>query len=308
MAAISAVLLANLQRGDRVVASNRLYGRTTQLLGTELERFGVKTDFVDCGDIEQVRTALEQPAKILFVETLSNPLLRMVDIPELADLAHAKNCILVIDNTFATPVLVRPLELGADVVMESLTKMIGGHSDVTLGALSGRGDLLAALTSAVSIWGLSANPFDCWLAERGLATLPLRMKAASANALALAEWLATQNQVARVLYPGRADHPDHVLARRLMPHGFGNMLCFELKGGRPGVNQFLRRAPGIPFSPSLGHTTTTLSHPATTSHRYVSPAERKRQGISDGLIRLSVGIEDLGQIKEEIARGLFHPS
>src|SRR5262249_2260798 len=159
MAAISAVLLANLQRGDRVVASNRLYGRTTQLLGTELERFGVKTNFVDCGDIEQVRTAVEQPAEILFVETLSNPRLRTVDIPVLAELAHEKNCILVIDNTFATPVLVRPLELGADVVMESLTKMIGGHSDVTLGALSGRGDLLAVLTPAVSIWGLSANPF-----------------------------------------------------------------------------------------------------------------------------------------------------
>ncbi len=304
MAAVSAVLLAKLQHGDRVVASNRLYGRTTQLLGQELERFGVKTEFVDCGDIDRVRAALEQPAKILFVETLSNPLLRMVDIPLLADLAHKNHCSLVVDNTFATPVLVRPLELGADVVMESLTKMIGGHSDVTLGALSGRDDLLAALTPTVSIWGLAANPFDCWLAERGLATLALRMKAASANALALADWLAAQGQVARVIYPGRADHPDHDLARRLLPDGFGNMLCFELAGGRPAVNQFLQRAPGIPFSPSLGHTTTTLSHPATTSHRYVSPAERKRQGISDGLIRLSVGVEQLDQIKEEIARGL----
>jgi cystathionine beta-lyase/cystathionine gamma-synthase len=308
MAAITGILLANLQRGDRIIASNRLYGRTTQLLGQELERFGVKTDFVDCSDIARVQNALTQPARILFVETLSNPLLRLVDIPALVELARAKSCTLVVDNTFATPALFRPLDIGADVVMESLTKMIGGHSDVTLGALSGRGDLLAALTATVSIWGLAANPFDCWLAERGLATLSLRMKAASANAMALAEWLAAQKAVARVIYPGRGDHPDHDLARQLMPEGFGNMLCFELHGGREAVNDFLHRAPGIPFSPSLGHTTTTLSHPATTSHRYVSPAERRRQGISDGLIRLSVGIEELGQIKEEIARGLAHPS
>jgi len=304
MAAISALLLATLQRGDRVIASNRLYGRTTQLLGQELERFGVKTDFVDCKDIEQVREALDLPAKMLFVETLSNPLLRLVDITLLASLTRAQRCPLVVDNTFATPVLARPLELGADVVMESLTKMIGGHSNVTLGALSGRGDLLNQVSPAVSIWGLAANPFDCWLAERGLATLFLRMKAASENALALADWLAAQKQVAQVIYPGRPDHPDYDLARRTLAHGFGSMLCFELHGGRAAVNRFLHRAPAIPFSPSLGHTTTTLSHPATTSHRYVSPAERKRQGISDGLIRLSVGIEDLRQIKEEMVRGL----
>jgi len=304
MAAISAIFLASLKHGDRVVASSRLYGRTTQLLGQEMDRFGVKTDFVDCNDIELVREALDLPAKVLFVETLSNPLLRLVDITLLASLARARGCTLVVDNTFATPVLTRPLDLGADVVMESLTKMLGGHSDVTLGALSGRGDLLTQVSAAVSIWGLAANPFDCWLAERGLATLSLRMKAASENALALADWLAVQKHVTRVIYPGRPDHPDYDLARRVLTGGFGNMLCFELHGGRPAVNRFLQRAPGIPFSPSLGHTTTTLSHPATTSHRYVSPAQRKRQGISDGLIRLSVGVEDVRQIEEEMSRGL----
>jgi cystathionine beta-lyase/cystathionine gamma-synthase len=304
MAAISAILVATLQRGDRIVASNRLYGRTTQLLGQELPRFGVQTDFVDCNDIELVREALDLPTKVLFVETMSNPLLRLADISLLARLARERACLLIVDNTFATPVLARPLGLGADVVMESLTKMMGGHSDVTLGALSGRGDFLAQVSAAVSIWGLASNPFDCWLAERGLATLPLRMKAASANALGLADWLAQQQGVSRVLYPGRPDHPDHDLARRLLQGGFGNMLCFELAGGRDAVNRFLHRAPAIPFSPSLGNTTTTLSHPATTSHRYVSPAERKRQGISDGLIRLSVGVEDLGKIQVEMKRGL----
>jgi cystathionine beta-lyase/cystathionine gamma-synthase len=157
----------------------------------------------------------------------------------------------------------------------------------------------------VSIWGLSSPPFDCWLAERSLDTLPLRMQAACDNALVLAEWLAAQPGVRRVLYPGRPDHPDHALARRLFGgSAFGNMLCFDLEGGRDAVNRFLRLAPGIPFSPSLGNTTTTCSHPGSTSHRYVSPAEKQRQGISDGLIRLSVGIEDVRHIRRELARGL----
>jgi cystathionine gamma-synthase len=304
MAAISAILLATLEQGDRVVASNRLYGRTVQLLGQELTRFGVTTAFVDCGDLDAVHAALEQTAKVLFVETMSNPLLRLVDVPALAELAQQRSCLLIVDNTFATPVLTKPLELGAGVAMESLTKMIGGHSDVTLGLVCGRGELLQQVSAAVSIWGLASNPFDCWLAERGLATLALRMRAASANAAALADWLAGVPDVARVVYPGRPDHPDHELAQRLLQGGYGNMLCFELKGGRAAVNRFMRLARGIPFSPSLGNTTTTLSHPATTSHRYVSPAERRRQGIGDGLIRLSVGVEELGQIQAEMLKGL----
>jgi cystathionine gamma-synthase len=305
MAAISAILLATLQNGQRVVASNRLYGRTTQLLDQELLRFGVTTEFVDAGDLDQVERALSQQTQILFVETMSNPLLRLVDIAALAELAKAHDCLLFVDNTFATPILTKPLGLGADFVMESVTKMIAGHSDVTLGVVCGNDmDLLPQVNASVSIWGLASNPFDCWLATRGLATLPLRMKVASANAAALADWLAQQPGVTRVVYPGRPDHADHELAKKLLPHGFGNMLCFELKGGREGVNRFLRLAPGVPFSPSLGHTTTTLSHPGATSHRYVSPAEKKRQGISDGLIRLSVGVEELAQIQAEMQKGL----
>jgi cystathionine beta-lyase/cystathionine gamma-synthase len=301
MAAISAILLAHLQKGDRIVASNRLYGRTTQLFGQELPRFGVTAELVDAGNLEAVDAALKPGARMLFVETMSNPLVRLVDLPALIELAHKHRALLVVDNTFATPVLCRPLELGADFVMESLTKMIGGHSDVTLGLVAGKGETPLQIGAAISIWGLASNPFDCWLAERGLATLPLRMQAASANAAALADWLAGQPGVSKVIYPGRPDHPDHVLARKLLPAGYGNMLCFELAGGRGAVNRLLHAAPGIPFSPSLGHTNTTLSHPATTSHRYVSPAERKRQGITDGLIRLSVGIEDLAQITSALS-------
>jgi cystathionine beta-lyase/cystathionine gamma-synthase len=209
-----------------------------------------------------------------------------------------------VDTTFATPVLTRPLELGADLVMESLTKMIGGHSDVTLGAVCGKGDYLSEISQVVSIWGLACNPFDCWLTERGLATLPLRMRAASANAAALADWLPAQPGVTRVVYPGRRDHPDREVAARLLRGGFGNMLCFELAGGREAVNRFMRLAPGVAFSPSLGDVRTTCSHPATTSHRYVSPAEKRRQGITDGLIRLSVGIEGFEEIRAEMEKGL----
>jgi cystathionine beta-lyase/cystathionine gamma-synthase len=304
MAALSAVLLAGLQQGGRVVASNRLYGRTTQLLMEELARFGVETALVDVNDLGWVRKALDGGARVLLVETLSNPLLRIADLPRLAELAGARDCLLVVDNTFATPVLTRPLELGAGLVMESLTKMIGGHADVTLGAVCGRGDLHLELARVISIWGLASNPFDCWLAERGLATLELRMRAACANASALADWLAEQPGVRQVIYPGRPDHPDHELAGEVLRGGYGNMLCFDLTGGRDAVNRFLRRAPEVPFSPSLGNTTTTCSHPATTSHRYVSPAERHRQGITEGLVRLSVGVEDLGEIKEKLAEGL----
>src|SRR5262249_30715121 len=159
------------------------------------------------------------------------------------------------------------------IVMESLTKMIGGHSDVTLGVLCGNdSDRLPAVNAAVSIWGLASNPFDCWLTDRGVATLEVRVKAASANAAKLAAWLSEQSGVRQVICPGRKDHPDHALASKILNDGFGNMLCFELEGGRAAVNRFMHRAPGIPFSPSLGHVSTTISHPATTSHRYVSPA------------------------------------
>ena len=305
MAAISAIVLASVQQGQRILASNRLYGRTVHLFTQELGRFGVTTEYVDANDLNAVETALHKKPRILFVETMSNPLLRVVDLAALAELAHDHGCLLVVDNTFATPVLTKPMELGADFVMESLTKMIAGHSDVTLGLVCGNdADMLPAINSAVSIWGLASNPFDCWLAERGLATLDLRMNAACKNAEQLADWHREQHGISRIWYPSRPDHPDRALAEKVLSTGFGHMLCFELEGGRAAVNRFLHNAPGIPFSPSLGHSSTTLSHPATTSHRYVSPAEKKRQGITDGLVRLSVGVEPLKQIQKEMAKGL----
>lgn len=305
MAALTAAFLGCVSAGDRVVASNRLYGRTSMFLSKQIARFGVHTDVVDGNDLAAVRAALATPAKVLYVETISNPLCRTVDLRALAEIAHAHGAKLVVDNTFATPVLCRPLDLGADLVMESLTKLIGGHSDLVLGSLAGTdAALLPSVTDIVGTWGLAANPFDCWMCTRGLATLDLRVTAAAANAAAVADWLAGQSGVSRVVYPGRADHPDHELSARLLGGRFGNMLCFELAGGREGVNAFIRRAPGIPLSPSLGHVTTTLSYPWATSHRSDSPDAKTQQGITEGLVRLSVGIEPFDRIRGEMARGL----
>jgi cystathionine beta-lyase/cystathionine gamma-synthase len=305
MGALVAACLSCVSQGDRIVASDRLYGRTNKLLRDEMSRFGVKTTFVDCNDLEAVREAFQSPAKMLLVETISNPLLRVVDVPVLAGIAHARGAKLLVDNTFATPVTFRPLERGADFVMESLTKLISGHGDVTLGYLGlNDANLKASVGQIISTWGLSSNPFDCWLCERGLSTLEIRSKAASANAQALADWLAKQPGVVRIVYPGRSEHPDHAIAKRLLNDGFGAMLAFEVQGGRDGANRFMRGAPTIPFSPSLGHTETTLSHPDSTSHRYENPDEKARQTITPGLIRLSVGIENCQAIAAEIQKGL----
>jgi cystathionine beta-lyase/cystathionine gamma-synthase len=304
MGAISACLLSILAHGDRIVASDRLYGRTAQLLNNELSRYGIQTTYADVTDLEEVRKTLLTRPRILFVETISNPLLRLPDLKALATLAHGCGCLLIVDNTFATPVLCRPLELGADVVVESLTKMIGGHSDLTLGIACGGVDIRKRLTTVISTWGMMANPFDCWLGCRSLATMALRVRAASANAASLADWLADQPGIMNVVYPGKPDHPDFEIARRQLLGGFGNMLCMELDGGQEAVSRFFRRSPRVSFSPSLGHTTTTLSHPSSTSHRYVDPGDKARQGIRAGLIRLSVGIEELAHIRTEIGKGL----
>ncbi|MBX9579877.1 MAG: aminotransferase class I/II-fold pyridoxal phosphate-dependent enzyme [Gemmataceae bacterium] len=306
MAALSAAFLSLVSGGDAVLASTRLYGRTSALLKDQLARFGVTTRQVDVNDLDATRAAVaEHKPKVVYAETMSNPLCRVPDLPVLAEIAHAGGAKLVVDNTFATPVICRPLELGADLVMESLTKMVGGHSDVFLGLLAGRDPALRPVVGqVVSVWGLLGGPFDCWQVERGLVTLGLRMRAATATAAALADWLADRPGVTRVVYPGRPDHPDYDLARRLFPAGCGNMLCFELAGGRGAVNRFLRAAPGVPLCPSLGHATTTVSYPVGASHRYVPAADREREGITAGLVRVSVGCEPFDDLARETATGL----
>jgi len=305
MGAIVGTLMALLRQGDRVLASDQLYGRTTQFLNQELSRFGVETVWVDTSSLAAVRATFAARPRVLLVETISNPMLRIADVEQLAGLCSRYDCALVVDNTFATPVVARPLEYGAAICIESLTKLIGGHSDVTLGAAFGNDDNLHKQLGVVfSVWGMAPGPFDCWLAQRSIPTLQLRVLAAGKNATGLAEWLRGQPGVTRVIYPGLPDHPDYTLAGRLFPLGSGNMVTVELEGGRAAVNRFMRRATAIPFSPSLGDTRTTCSYPAGTSHRYVDSADKKRIGITDGLLRLSVGIEPFEDLCREVKRGL----
>lgn len=306
MAALSAAVLSLVSAGDTILASRWLYGRTSQLFNQQLARYGVATHQVDVSDLDATRAAVaEHRPKVLYAETLSNPLCRTADLAALAEIAHAGGARLVVDNTFATPVVCRPLDLGADLVMESLTKIIGGHSDLVLGVLAGKDPgLRATVSNVVSVWGLLGGAFPCWQVERVLPTLGLRVRAAVANAAALADWLAGRPGVVRVVYPGRPDHPDNELARRQFPAGCGHMLCVELSGGRDGVNRFLRAAPGVPLCPSLGHATTTASYPVGASHRYVPADEREREGITAGLLRVSAGCEPFDALRDEVAKGL----
>jgi cystathionine gamma-synthase len=306
MAAVAGALVPLVKAGSHVVASNQLYGKSTKLLAGELSRFGVPTVFVDTNNLDVVRAALKEPAAAVLVETVSNPLCRVADLSALATITRGAGAKLIVDNTFASPVLCRPLDYGADVVMESLTKIIGGHGDAMLGFLAGSDPAFGkAVESAASTWGYHAAPFDCWLTARGLDTLELRVKAAAANCVRAADWLSSKAGVIRVVYPTRRDHPDHAVANRILPTGPGHVFAFELTGGRDGVNGFMRAAGAdLPFAPSLGHATTTLSHPDTTSHRYVPVEEKRAMGITPGLVRVSVGSESFGKLEAALTKGL----
>lgn len=300
MSALALATLTNLQAGQHVLISDQLYGRSTQLLVEQWKRLGVEATEVNTLDLRSVATALRPTTSWVIVETITNPMLRLTDVPGLAELAHGHGAKLLVDNTFATPWLTRPLDLGADLVMESISKMMNGHSDVMLGLLVGRGDDLAAYRNTLSVWGLTSSPFDCWLARRGLATFHLRMERASQNARQVAEALERHAAVDRVLYPGLRSHPDHgrlsTLANVWPGLGEqtpgGSMVTFDLRGGREGVKRLIEASSEIPFCPSLGEVSTTLSHPASTSHRRLSEAARHQLGIQSGTVRLSVGTED----------------
>lgn len=303
MAALALAAIAHLQPGDHVVVSNQLYGRSLQLFGSELPRLGITATQVDSCDLGATSAAVQPATRLIAVETISNPLLRVCDLGRLAELAHAHRALLLVDNTFATPVVCRPLAHGADLVVESLTKLMSGHSDVLLGLLCGRTDW-ARVVSAQSTWGWSSSPFDCWLALRGLGTLALRMERAAANAVAAARLLADCDKVERVHFPGLAGHPDHALAARQFGGQYGNMISFTLRGGLPAADRFIAAAARIPFCPSLGDLATTLSHPASTSHRSLSEDTRRALGISGGTIRLSIGIESTAAVLDALGEAL----
>ncbi len=304
MAALALAVLSQLETGDHIVVSNQLYGRSSLLLQQESARLGIESTEVDTCNLHETAEAFHVKTRLLVVETIANPLLRVADIASLAELCHSHGAKLLVDNTFATPVLCRPMSLGADFVLESVSKIMNGHSDVMLGVLCGREKDWERVPLVLSAWGLASSPFDCWLAARGLATLHLRVQRAAENAARAADFLRGESKVERVEFPGLPEHPDHALARRQFDGGFGYVVTFHLRGGRAAADAFIAAAKRIPFCPSLGETATTLSHPESTSHRGMSPRDRQSLGITGGTIRLSCGLESSDSVIEALVEGL----
>ncbi len=301
MAAIGAMALAALRTGDHVVGGDQLYGRSLRMLREDLPRMGIATSLADPTDAAAIRAALRPETRLILVETVSNPTIRVADIAGIARVAREAGVLLAVDNTFTTPRLFRPFEHGADIVIHSITKLLAGHSDATLGYVASRDPALRqAMLTAHQTWGLTASPFDCWLAERGLMTYDLRLDRAERNAAEIAEALAGCDGVRRVLYPTRPDHPDHNRAVTLFDGRGGTMLSFEIEGGRAAANRLTRAAARIPFAPTLGDVSTTLSHPASSSHRGMTAEERAGMGVSEGFFRLSVGVEEPGLVAAEL--------
>ncbi|AHJ61828.1 O-succinylhomoserine sulfhydrylase [Granulibacter bethesdensis] len=303
MAAVNAALLSHLKAGDRVVASRALFGSCYWIVANLLPRFGIEAVFVDGGDLDQWRDALAIPTQLVLLETPSNPMLDVLDLRAIADLAHASGAIVVVDNVFATPLLQKPLELGADVVVYSLTKHADGQGRVLGGAVLGSNDWVEnVLQPFTRNTGPTLSAFNAWVITKGLETLSLRVHAASASAARVADFLATRREVARVLYPFREDHPQSTLARQQMSAG-GTLVTADL-GDKETAFRVLNRLQLIAISNNLGDSKSLVTHPATTTHMRIGEAERARLGIGEGVIRLSVGLEDAEDLCADLAQAL----
>jgi O-succinylhomoserine sulfhydrylase len=304
MAAVASAMLAHLKAGDRVVASRALFGSCHWIVSTLLPKFGIETEFVDGRDVEAWRRALSRPAYAVLLESPSNPCLEVVDLRAVADLAHAAGATVMVDNVFATPLLQRPLEFGADVVIYSATKHIDGQGRCLGGAiLSSKAWIEGTLQPFIRNTGPAMSPFNAWVMLKGLETLALRVNAMCASAARIADFLAGQPGVTRVLYPARRDHPQHALAMAQMSAG-GTVVSFELPGGKPAAFRVLDALRLIRVSNNLGDSKSLITHPATTTHMRIGAEERARLGISDGLVRLSVGLEDPADLEDDLAQAI----
>jgi cystathionine beta-lyase/cystathionine gamma-synthase len=304
MAAIHAAIVSLVSAGDRIVATRALYGTTRSLIGDVLRRLGVRTDFVDVTDLAAVEaTLVASPARILYAETIANPTIVVADHAALAEIAHRHGALYVVDNTFASPYLCRPAELGADLVVESATKYLAGHSDVLAGVVCGRAGLIGDVARLQVDTGASLAPHSAFLALRGLSTLAIRMERHSATAAALATWLERQPGVTRVYHPSLASHPQAEVARRQLAAG-GGMLAFELAGGREAGAAFIDALTIPELTASLGSVFTMVVHPPSTTHRQLDDAALAESGIGPGLLRCSVGLEDADDLIADFERGL----
>ncbi|MBE5806915.1 MAG: aminotransferase class I/II-fold pyridoxal phosphate-dependent enzyme [Clostridiales bacterium] len=304
MAAITLSILSLVQAGDHIVASPVLYGGVRDFLEKELRRLGVRVTFVDLLR-EDVEAALRPETKLIYTETLCNPLLEVPDLRRISSIAHAHGLPLLVDNTFATPVVAQPISLGADLVLYSATKYLGGHSDIVSGAAVGSRDLIERIRPKLVLYGAVSGAQDCWLLARSLRTLQLRVTRHSQNALRVARFLEEHPKVEKVYYPGLASSPDHARAQAQFRDGlYGGMLTVDLAGGERAATDFVAALESIKYVPSLAGTATTLSYPAKTSHRFYTPEALEKAGITMGQLRFSIGLEDPDEIIAEMARAL----
>jgi methionine-gamma-lyase len=303
MAAIAATLMALLGDRDQLVSIEDVYGGTFNLMKNEFSRLGVQIRFVDSTKTSEIIAAITDKTKVVYLESPTNPMLKLVDIPAVAKAAHDKGATVVIDNTFATPVNQNPISMGVDVVIHSCTKYLNGHSDLIAGAVVGKSAMIDSIWKKRVVFGGSLDPIGAYLLIRGMKTLVIRMARHNENGKAIAEYLEDHRKVERVYYPGLASHPQHELASRLL-RGFGGMVSFEVAGGRDAAENVLRSLSLIKKATSLGGVDSLASMPLNSSHAALSPSDRTRLGIKDSLIRLSIGIEDVEDLKEDIDQAL----
>ncbi len=304
MAAVFGTLMCQLRAGDRLVASRALFGSIHHIVANILPRYGIDTEFVDGADMAQWEAALARPAACVFLETPSNPALDIIDVRAVADLAHAAGARVVVDNVFATPVLQRPLELGADIVLYSATKHIDGQGRCLGGVILSSAEFHKDFVMPfLRHTGPALSPFNAWVLLKGLETLPLRVREHCAGARRIADHLALRGDLGRVLYPERTDHPQHGVAMRQMDAG-GSVVAFEVPGGKEAAFRLLDSLELVDISNNLGDTKSLITHPATTTHQRLTPEDRTRLGITDGLVRLSVGLEDPRDLIDDLDRAL----
>ncbi len=304
MSAITATIIGLLKTGDHIVSSRSIFGSTTVLLNNIIGKLGIATTFVELSDLSAWEAAIKPETKLLFLETPSNPLTELVDIAALAKIAHKHDCLLAVDNCFCTPALQQPIALGADIVIHSATKYIDGQGRCMGGAVCGTKDVVGeGVYGFLRTAGPTMSTFNAWVFLKGLETLKLRMHAHCAAALELAQWLEQQPEVERVYYPGLESHSQHELAKT-QQSGFGGLLSFELKGGKEAGWRLIDATQLLSITANLGDTKSTITHPATTTHGRLTPEQRAEAGISDGLIRIAVGLEDIEDIKADLLRGM----
>ena len=303
MAATALAHLAMLRPGDHLVSSSWIYGGTKKLFDEEFGRFGITVTYVAPDEPRSWRQALRPNTRAIFVETPTNPLMRVLDLAPIAKIARHDGIGFLVDATFASPINFRPLEHGADVVISSATKYLNGHSDVIAGAVAGSNSVIEEVTRLMKLWGSSLDPHSAWLIDRGMRTLSVRMERHNLNGIALATWASSHPAIARVHYPGLASHPDHALAKRLLG-GYGGMLGLELAGGSAATERMLGRLQLIAHAPSLAGVESLVSEPRLTSHRALGPEGRAAMGIPDGFLRISCGLEDADDLIADLEQAL----